>query len=1700
MKHTLSFALVIFVAGASVTHAQSGPDNDPDAAPGFVNSAFHHAEADSINLYNGQLTIPIALGPSYPVGPRLKFQAVLTYNSRATDYGQPTTQSTNYVYQPLAGNPALGQGWEFTLGAIKFCKQGNTGGTCYFGPDGSQHMFNQGARTGDGSQLFLSGLGPYDMWDGDGNHYVFAWRVSGLDDRLGISPGYIHDFGMGRDGWYLSSVTDPFGNSYSVDYHTTVPPCWSYASPSGGPCNLSPRMTCPSGPVQTWIPRNVFLPTATVQVLLGAQGTTSNMVSNFVFPVAGGAGSVWSLGYEQFWDDFHTCSSSSVYLPVEVQRIARVQMPVEAGGSPAYKFSYSCPLTMTLPTGATIAYTFGPYTFYHGRAGAVVPNCQGMTPQNIQYVDVSHPSVGCPFAAPTREAPAAPDSAIGSTCSFDNDARWVDTVIGVVRRTETIPGAGGSGAVVATTDYTQYSFPYGEQGSIANKLDSQTLTVVLSPPDVDNRRRAKAVLFRSTPRPIGGAGTLFNAPGDRVGADLGERIFEGDPNNASNAIGTGDPPYGGGAGDQPFCPSRAIRVVDRTYEYDDCNTDGLPGGTACNEIGNRRLRSETTCYGPTGSGGACLSGLSHAVAFSNLPGTSWDAGNGRHYSTERHSGSLGNDNRTVITYWTPSVSPWLPNLFNRRTDVLGTSTLDHYVEHSPSNGFSRGDFLYDAGRQTVFLNCRYDDGSGNVGQEFSATYPGQSSAPPSNACSLYYPAFPTGAVGVNGDAFGKLYTHRNGLLLSARWMADPATPAGWFVKNLFRDFTTGWILASSDSAGLTTGYSYDSLGRVMNISTPGEAPTIVRYDSATQTTATRDAGPGLSTLQQYLYDGLGRLGREIRLMPSSSASPYALRLTRYDGARNASFVSEWAGCSSLDACGTLSPSAGTNASGFDPDGRAQTIRKADGAMTTISYADGPSSFSNTQKSVTVANINGSCSSGCTGGSSSATAYRYDAFGRLLSVTEPGGEATSYSYDVAGKLTQVSQGVQTRSFSYDPAGFLRSQSTPEKGVVTYDSYGSLGNVLSQTEPGSLFVSKTYDFAGRLTGIVSGGQRYVTNCYDGQTCVDGRPGYSGGARPLGRLTRRIGFNPQSPSTPAATDDLDYSDAAGRLSSQTTTITGGTSLSATQQWRYNGLGLLAHHNHPRPVGAPLFAVSTDYDAGLPVTEYVNGIPMVSGAAYQASGALASYTTGIGIGHDVTTTISQDSASLLPRPSRIWATPKGASSPAFDTLGYTYDGAGNITAMGPDSFGYDPRSRLTSATLSGLGSQSYSYDRYANLISKGGSSYPVSASTNRMTALSYDARGNTITNGQENYGYDGLDRQISQVTAAGAWSYVFDGADERLVKVAPGGGVWTYTLRDDSKRVTAEFSGATPSRDNVFLGALLVASGANGSVGGNDRVWTFYASDHLGTPRLITDVVGAAVETVRNWPFGESTTAQGVFQRIRFASMERDNEASRYQDHARNHEFNLGRFLTADATHVAAEDPQQWNRYSYARNNPLRLIDSDGRAVSPAPALSERLTANAAIRSDVSYFLERSGNGLLRAPVDAVLSIVLPGSVEEIGASAVPATVDMVIAAVPALPARGVTVLGHFPEYLQKANELGARRFDVPMRIWQGMSATEQWTANQKFLDRLALRRDEVALSNNIAKVKPPSSLEREIRYLIKNKRYTITDDGWRLVPPPE
>lgn len=70
-----------------------------------------------------------------------------------------------------------------------------------------------------------------------------------------------------------------------------------------------------------------------------------------------------------------------------------------------------------------------------------------------------------------------------------------------------------------------------------------------------------------------------------------------------------------------------------------------------------------------------------------------------------------------------------------------------------------------------------------------------------------------------------------------------------------------------------------------------------------------------------------------------------------------------------------------------------------------------------------------------------------------------------------------------------------------------------------------------------------------------------------------------------------------------------------------------------------------------------------------------------------------------------------------------------------------------------------------------------------------------------------------------------------------------------------------------------------------------------------------------------------------------ELDAETGLYNFGARYYSPALGRFVTPDPTILSRQrlfDPQQWNMYAYARNNPLKYTDPDGRELQLATGMS--------------------------------------------------------------------------------------------------------------------------------------------------------------------
>ena len=135
------------------------------------------------------------------------------------------------------------------------------------------------------------------------------------------------------------------------------------------------------------------------------------------------------------------------------------------------------------------------------------------------------------------------------------------------------------------------------------------------------------------------------------------------------------------------------------------------------------------------------------------------------------------------------------------------------------------------------------------------------------------------------------------------------------------------------------------------------------------------------------------------------------------------------------------------------------------------------------------------------------------------------------------------------------------------------------------------------------------------------------------------------------------------------------------------------------------------------------------------------------------------------------------------------------------------------------------------------------------------------------------------------------------------------------------------------------VTAAWGSGS-GGVDIRWL--VADQLGTPRIILDKTGALANVKRHdyLPFGEElfagqggrTTLQGYVAdgiRQQFTSKERDNETGLDYFLARYYSSTQGRFTSVDPSRrsIIGANPQTWNRYSYTYNNPLVLVDDNGK-----------------------------------------------------------------------------------------------------------------------------------------------------------------------------
>jgi RHS repeat-associated protein len=118
------------------------------------------------------------------------------------------------------------------------------------------------------------------------------------------------------------------------------------------------------------------------------------------------------------------------------------------------------------------------------------------------------------------------------------------------------------------------------------------------------------------------------------------------------------------------------------------------------------------------------------------------------------------------------------------------------------------------------------------------------------------------------------------------------------------------------------------------------------------------------------------------------------------------------------------------------------------------------------------------------------------------------------------------------------------------------------------------------------------------------------------------------------------------------------------------------------------------------------------------------------------------------------------------------------------------------------------------------------------------------------------------------------------------------------------------------------------------------YYHLDALGSIRMVTNRAGAVVARYDYLPFGEEIQPSlGARNQVpgygasagtrRFTGKERDFESGLDYFGARYMSGAQGRFTSPDPENEGADpmDPQSWNGYPYALNNPSKYVDPDGR-----------------------------------------------------------------------------------------------------------------------------------------------------------------------------
>lgn len=198
------------------------------------------------------------------------------------------------------------------------------------------------------------------------------------------------------------------------------------------------------------------------------------------------------------------------------------------------------------------------------------------------------------------------------------------------------------------------------------------------------------------------------------------------------------------------------------------------------------------------------------------------------------------------------------------------------------------------------------------------------------------------------------------------------------------------------------------------------------------------------------------------------------------------------------------------------------------------------------------------------------------------------------------------------------------------------------------------------------------------------------------------------------------------------------------------------------------------------------------------------------------------------------------------------------------------------------------------------------------------YDANGNLIGGTGQYYEYNDAN-QLVKVRQGGKsgpviGQYFYDYSGQRIKKIE--NGIMTYYI---GKHYEQRVSNAGPMKTKFYYanGERFAQKESTGNV-------AYYHSDHLGGTNAITDSIGDLIEKTTYFPFGE--VREGGNMQYTYTGKEKDRLTDFYYFEARYYNQEFQHFAQADSVAPNYYDPQDLNRYTYVRNNPIKYFDPTG------------------------------------------------------------------------------------------------------------------------------------------------------------------------------